>query len=211
MFGDRKILASPCFGGRVERRTVCESERPGVDSEQGSSARGALRCAIWRCALVVARAPPTSQPWSEQVALPSKLQLHPSAPSLRAAGMARCRQRRTQGQACCQENAPADHCALRPARGLRAFRASRAGGRLRAVACSWQVGKRRATRRGTGRLLYWETWWLPQITRADIIATFCLHPATARYHCLPGVRPSTSHTSIAMKFVSNFFFFFARK
>jgi hypothetical protein len=73
MFWDRKILASPCFGRRVElsahaagrgqRRTVSESERPGVDTEQTRSSRGTLRCAIARCALVGARAPPTSPPY----------------------------------------------------------------------------------------------------------------------------------------------------
>jgi len=95
MFWDRKILASPCFGRRVEllpcyqawaevkrrrRREfnrkilrgkptrcrmiprVCERERPGVDTEQARSARGAtaLRCANARRSLVGARAPPNS-------------------------------------------------------------------------------------------------------------------------------------------------------
>ena len=42
---------------------MCESERPGVDTEQARSARGALRCAIAGCALVGAGAPSTSPPF----------------------------------------------------------------------------------------------------------------------------------------------------
>ena len=39
---------------------MCESERPGVDTEQARIARGALRCAIAGCELVGAGAPSTS-------------------------------------------------------------------------------------------------------------------------------------------------------
>jgi len=80
--------------GRGQRLTVCESERPGVDTEQARSARA--RCAVrFRGARLSVRG-------HRRPASPgrSKWHCHPSciAIPLRAAGMARCRQGRTRGR-----------------------------------------------------------------------------------------------------------------